>query len=95
MEIKMSDIVETRVIFKMSDGECIAFLLDCEANYRNVLCYMHVGQHSEASIGFFQECKLATEEEYKDLREELESIGYRLYLRERWNGNRLNLLGDK
>ena len=81
-------LTETRVIFKMSDGECIAFLLDCPSNYGNVLSYMHVGQHGEASVEFFRECKLATEEEYKDLREELESIGYRLYLRSMWNGNK-------
>jgi hypothetical protein len=84
----MNILVDTRVIFKISDGECVAFLLDCPANYGNVLSYIHVGQHGEASIEFFSECKLATEEEYKDLREELESIGYRLYLRSRWNGNR-------
>jgi hypothetical protein len=84
----MEELVDTRVIFKMSDGECVAFLLDCPANYGNVLSYMHVGQHGEACIEFFNDCKLATEEEYKDLREELESIGYRLYIRSRWNGNR-------
>lgn len=85
----MNYLSETRVIFKMSDGECVAFLLDCPANSGNVLSYMHVGQHGEASLDFFRECKLATEEEYKDLREELESIGYRLYLRSMWNGSKL------
>lgn len=84
----MDILTETRVIFKMSDGECVAFLLDCPANYGNVLSYMHVGQHGEASLEFFRECRLATEEEYKDLREELESIGYRLYLRSMWTGKR-------
>jgi hypothetical protein len=84
----MDELVETRVIFKMSLGECVAFLLDCEANHGNVLSYMHIGQHGEASMEFFRECKLATKEEYKNLREELESIGYRLYLRERWNDRR-------
>ena len=84
----MDILTETRVIFKMSDGECVAFLLDCPAYYGNVLSYMHIGQHGEASLEFFRECELATEEEYKDLREELESIGYRLYLRSKWNGNR-------
>ncbi len=85
---RMIEKTETRVIFKMYDGECIAFLLDCPATYGYVLSYMHVGQHGEASIEFFHECKLATEEEFESLREELESIGYRLYLREKWNGRR-------
>lgn len=85
----MTDIlVDTRVIFKMSDGECVAFLLDCPANLGNVLSYMHIGQHGEASIEFFNDCKLATEGEYKDLLVELWSIGYRPYIRSRWNGNR-------
>jgi hypothetical protein len=89
----MDILVDTRVIFKMTGREwgrkeCVAFLLDCPANIGYILSYMTIGQHGEASMGFFNECKLATEEEYKDLREELESIGYRLYLRSRWNGNR-------
>lgn len=88
----MDILVETRVIFKMSRwNECVAFLLDCPTNVGYVLSYMHIGQHGEASIAFLHECKLATEEEYKDLREELESMGYRLYLRSRWNGNRLTI----
>lgn len=87
----MSEIVETRVIFKMSGDECIAFLLDCPANPGMVLSYMHIGQHGEASIDFFKDCRLATDDEFSNLRQELESLGYRLYLRERWNGNRKNL----
>jgi hypothetical protein len=89
----MDELVETRVIFKVVEkwGDCVAFLLDCPANFGYVLSYMHIGQHGEASLDFFHECRLATEEEYKDLREELESIGYRLYLRSRWNGNKIGL----
>ncbi len=75
--------VETRVIFKILDREVIAFLLDVESNYSMVMSYMHFGQHGEASIQCMQECKLAKEEEYHDLLNELESIGYRLYVRER------------
>jgi hypothetical protein len=74
----------TRVVFKMTpkgvhtDRECIAFLLDAEANAGNLMSYMHVGQHSEASIEFCVACHLATPEEYADLKTELESIGYDL-----------------
>jgi hypothetical protein len=88
----MDTLVDTRVIFKMSRWndwkECVAFLLDCPANDGYILSYMTVGQHGEASMGFFQECKPATEEQYQDLYKELTSIGYRLYVRSRWNGNR-------
>lgn len=84
----MEEKTETRVIFKMYRNECVAFLLDCPARYPYVLSYMHVGQHGEATMEFFHECKLAPESIFEDLREELESMGYRLYLRERWNGRR-------
>jgi hypothetical protein len=85
----MDTLVDTRVIFKIARWDkCIAFLLDCPANDGYVQSYMHIGHHGDASIAFFNECKPATEEQYKDLYEELSSIGYRLYLRSRWNGNR-------
>lgn len=74
----------TRVVFKMTpknrycDRECIAFLLDVEANPASIMSYMHVGQHGEASISFCVSCNLATPDEYADLQTELESIGYEL-----------------
>ena len=42
------------------------------------LCYAHVGQHSVCHPDYLKECKIATRHEYKELREELESIGYKL-----------------
>jgi hypothetical protein len=42
--------------------------------------YVHIGQHSACSIEYAKESRLATKEEYKDLKEELESIGYNLEL---------------
>jgi hypothetical protein len=74
----------TRVVFKMTPKdrfagkECIAFLLDMDANPGRIMSYMHVGQHSEADIGFCVACHLATPEEYADLKEELESMDYEL-----------------
>lgn len=46
--------------------------------YRNDLktCYSHIGQHSACAKEYEQECRPATPEEYKELKEELESIGY-------------------
>jgi hypothetical protein len=50
----------------------------------NVTVYQHIGQHS---AGDLQHCirtsSLAKEEEYKDLKSELESIGYKLDVRKR------------
>lgn len=40
--------------------------------------YAHVGQHSACSNLYVKECKKATPEQYKDLKEELTSIGYNL-----------------
>lgn len=74
----------TRVVFKMtpkdvySGRECIAFLLDADANRDYIMSYMHVGQHSEATVEFCVACRLATPEEYADLKAELETIGYEL-----------------
>jgi hypothetical protein len=82
--VVMEEKTFTRVVFKMtpkdvhSDRECIAFLLDCDANPGHILSYMHVGQHSDASVGFCVACHLATPDEYADLKTELESIGYEL-----------------
>lgn len=50
--------------------------------YRNDLlsCYSHVGQHSTCAPEYLEalHVRQASESEYKDLKEELESIGYRL-----------------
>jgi hypothetical protein len=40
--------------------------------------YAHIGQHSDACEEYISECRNATEDEYKDLFNELESIGYNL-----------------
>jgi hypothetical protein len=44
----------------------------------SMTCYAHVGQHSSCSYGWYVGTKAANPEEYSDLREELESIGYKL-----------------
>jgi len=74
----------TRVVFKMTpkdrfcESQCIAFLLDVDANPNMLMSYLHVGQHGEASIDFCISCRLATPEQYADLQTELTSIGYDL-----------------
>lgn len=71
----------TVVIFrKFSDGEVIAlFPYEVCFRYGSCMSYMHIGQHSEASLnGLTADNKLATKDEYQDLYQELISIGYTL-----------------
>mgnify|MGYP005827358275 CR=1 FL=1 len=66
-----------KVVFKVTPwDECIAFILDDLSSFPNYTCYMHVGQHGEASPAFFDECREATVEEWQDLYNELREIGY-------------------
>jgi hypothetical protein len=79
----MEEKEKTRVVFCLipnepQKDEVIAFLYDVPANSGNVMSYMHTGQHSEASKGFSFECKLASPEQYSDLKTELELLGYEL-----------------
>lgn len=77
------DNYKTKVVFrKFKEGDMIA-LFPYEkydyCNYDLVQSYMHIGQHTCASYSHcIRVSKLATPEEYKELFEELESIGYNL-----------------
>lgn len=42
----------------------------------NVTCYSHVGQHSACHPDYYQKLRLAKEDEYLDLKKELEGQGY-------------------
>ena len=70
----------TKVIFrKFKDGEVIAIFPDELYDWINkdlVWSYMHIGQHGAASKSLAEEKEAALPEEYVDLQEELESIGY-------------------
>lgn len=65
-----------KVVFrKTKDGEIIAFLPQVTVNHGNIMSYMHVGQHGEASYDFYiKETKKALEVEYKPLLDELNGI---------------------
>lgn len=71
---------KVKVIFRKAKNpftheyEVIAFFPESDANYGNVLSYMQVGQHGEASLEFYYTTKKATEAEYKSLLMELKSI---------------------
>lgn len=73
----------TEVIFrKFRNGDVIAMFpalaSSCHNQAINCLSYMHVGQHSEASLWLVYDTRPAKEDEYASLYSELESIGYRL-----------------
>lgn len=70
-----------RVIFrKFPEGDVIALFPDISADVENTLMvsYQHIGQHGGSSERLVNSTTLATEEEYKDLKKELELIGYKL-----------------
>ena len=79
------DIHKTKVVFrKFPDGEVIALFYEEEFSHPgNFTSYMHVGQHGQADVTTVWITKLATPEEYADLKEELESIGYNLDIRKK------------
>lgn len=54
------------------------FINESADNRGNKSCYSHVGQHSICSPDYIRRCRKATPDEYKELLEELESIGYNL-----------------
>jgi|688.fasta_scaffold855315_2 hypothetical protein len=76
----------TKVIFKIIDDEVLAIFPNNLYNvllYGNTMvdCYMHIGQHSACSVELIDELEDASEEQYKDLKIELEEIGYNLELK--------------
>ena len=80
----------TPVIFrkeiKFSD-EIIAFFPSLPGDHTpfTCSCYAHIGQHGAAHKDYYtQNTSPATPDEYKDLQDELESIGYDLKIFTRW-----------
>ena len=73
----------TKVVFKKFMDEVVAIfpnILYSEVLYGNemITCYMHIGQHSACDVEFAEGLEDASFEEYKDLKNELEQIGYNL-----------------
>lgn len=54
--------------------EIEAFFPELPANYGNILCYAHIGQHSEASYEYYKSTQTANPKEYAELLEELKNI---------------------
>lgn len=78
------DTKKTRVMFYMETEEnsnptpIAIFLGEEQRFYPAHVCYSHIGQHSAAHPTYFEKLPKATPEQYKELAEELESIGYNL-----------------
>lgn len=77
------DVEKTKVIFRKAKsgkfkGDIIAFMPELPVYIGNrIVCYEHIGQHGEAGISYYHELTVpAKEEEYKDFKSEMESIGY-------------------
>lgn len=73
----MSYVNPLKVVFRVfKEGDVIALLCGSgiDANPGNVVSYMHVGQHGEASRYLGRDLRLATPEEYEPLRKELARI---------------------
>lgn len=71
------------------DGSIVAFLPDATANLGRVMCYAHIGQHSEASLDYYRlNTTPLTPEDYSAgdaMVRELTSIGYEVRLVRRLN----------
>lgn len=62
-----------KVIFRKDrkDGTIIAFYPECSANYGNIVCYQHIGQHGEASLEYYYSTVKASPDEYRELYNEV------------------------
>lgn len=85
------DTFKTDVIFrKEKDGSILALFPHLLWNYAgDVTCYAHLGQHSAADYsGCIRQSKPAKPEEYKDLLNELQGLGYDLRIIKRQSGRK-------
>ena len=66
---------KVKVIFrKTKSGEAIAFFPEFHVQYGNIMSYMHIGQHGEASLDFYYSTTKANAQEYELLFNELKTI---------------------
>lgn len=77
----------TKVIFRKfrDDGTVIAIFPEIKEGPYLVSCYMHLGQHGATTTDIISLSAPAKPEEYAALARELQSIGYTLTIRKRFN----------
>ena len=70
--------MKTKVIFrKFKNGDVIALFPEDPAYKHYITCYEHFGQHGSADYYVVRDqTKLASPDEYAELKDELETIGY-------------------
>lgn len=72
---RYTQFAKIKVIFrKDAGGEVVAFLPELSANFGNIVCYAHTGQHNEASIEYYHSTETALPSEYAALKRELSGI---------------------
>lgn len=81
------DNFDTIVVFrKFDDGEVIALMPKDSwidgGGEAFITSYQHIGQHSGASLDLLEDLQKCSEEDYRDLKRELENIGYRVKVKE-------------
>ena len=66
--------IMTKVVFrKFKDGQIVALFPDIKDGHY-IMSYMHIGQHSNTDRSIVYDTKPATEEEYKELYDELVNV---------------------
>ena len=66
---------KVKVIFRKIKGEqVIAFFPEFHVQRGNIMSYMHMGQHGEASLEFYYSTKKANPQEYEPLLNELKAV---------------------
>ena len=68
----------TKVMFLVNNNELFAYFPEEIHNGEYRTGYSHIGQHSAVHPEYAEESREATPEEYQDLKNELEGIGYNL-----------------
>ncbi len=79
-KVDVQNEISNNVVFYYNEknNDLFAFFPDTTNGTVFGQSYSHIGQHSECHILYVQESRKATEKEYKDLKTELENIGYTL-----------------
>ncbi|MBS3739694.1 MAG: hypothetical protein KGY51_11990 [Psychroflexus sp.] len=84
---EVTDVIFRKAKYGWSKGLVFAlFPHECETFDGKVNCYEHIGQHSSADYKYcISVSQPVGEDEYSDLKKELESLGYNLRVVKRQN----------
>lgn len=74
-----ANLLEARIVMRMEDDDVLALLIDFPGtpDPDGCMCYRHVGQHAQCDVTYaMNETTAATPDQYEDLLDELEAVGY-------------------